>query len=101
MNDTFDLRELTVAQVLVRQCERRGSKLFLTELWTGRQWTYAQLDALVNRMAHALGGIGVEKGHHVGTLLGNSAEHLALCLALGKLGAAARTSRPSRWSTAS
>lgn len=89
MNDTFDLRELTVSQVLARQCERHGGKLFLTELWTGRQWTYAQLDALVNRAAHALRGVGVEKGHHVGMLLGNSAEHLALFLALGKLGAVA------------
>jgi carnitine-CoA ligase len=89
MSSSFDLRELTISRVLARQRARYADKLFLTELWTGRQWSYAELDALVNRAAHALQRVGVEKGQHVGLLLGNSAEHLALFLALGKLGAVA------------
>jgi len=89
MTDTFELPELTVAQVLARQRERRGAKTFLTETWTGRRWSYAQMEALSNRAAHALAGLGVERGQHVGMLLGNSAENLALFFALGKIGAVA------------
>jgi crotonobetaine/carnitine-CoA ligase len=89
MTEAWALRDLTIARVLARQRERHGHRLFLTELWTGRRWTYAQMDALVDRMAQALRAAGVDKGHHVGLLLGNSAEHLALFFALGKLGAVA------------
>lgn len=85
--DTFALRELTIDQVMRRQRQRFADKTFLTELWSGRQWTYAGLDDFANRAAQALRGLGVEKGQHVGLMLGNSAEHLALFLGLGKLGA--------------
>ncbi|WP_439517346.1 AMP-binding protein [Hydrogenophaga sp.] len=85
--DTFPLRELTIGQVLRKQRQRFGGKTLLTELWTGRQWTYADLDDFANRAAQALRGLGVKKGQHVGLMLGNSAEHLALFLGLGKLGA--------------
>ncbi len=85
--ETFSLRELTIAQVLQKQRQRMGGKVFLTELWTGRRWTYAELDDFANRAAQALRGLGVEKGQHVGLMLGNSAEHLAVFLGLGKLGA--------------
>jgi crotonobetaine/carnitine-CoA ligase len=85
--DYFPLRELTVAKVLAAQRQARGGKVFLTELWTGRQWTYAQLDDMVDRAAHVLLEAGIFKGMHVGLLMGNSAEHLAIFLALGKIGA--------------
>ena len=81
MTYAYPLRELTVSQLMRRQCGMHGDKVFLTELWTGRRWTYAEWDAMVNRCAHALRGAGVEKGQHVGLLLGNSAEHLALAAA--------------------
>jgi crotonobetaine/carnitine-CoA ligase len=87
--DTFTLRDLTVTQVLARQRRDRGDKVFLTELWTARRWTYAEMDALANRAANALHALGVRKGQHVGTLLGNSAEHLAIFFGIGKLGAVA------------
>ena len=87
MNDIFELRELTVPQVLERQAAQRGDKLFLTELWTGRHWTYDETDKLANRSANALQGAGVTGGRHVALMLGNSAEHLAIFFALGKLGA--------------
>jgi crotonobetaine/carnitine-CoA ligase len=86
---TFALRDLTVPQVLAHQRRTRGDKVFLTELWTGRRWTYAQFDALCDRAARALHAVGVRRGQHVGTLLGNSAEHLAIFFGLGKLGAVA------------
>jgi len=85
--DTFALRELTIPQVLAKQRQRFGSKTFLTELWTKRQWTYAELDDFANRAANTLLKLGVKKGQHVGLMLGNSAEHLAVFLGLGKIGA--------------
>jgi crotonobetaine/carnitine-CoA ligase len=85
--DYFPLRELTIAQVLKAQRHVRGDKLFLTELWSGRQWTYAQLDDMADQAAHALIDAGVAKGTHVGVFMGNSAEHLAIFLGLGKIGA--------------
>ncbi|MDB5826690.1 MAG: AMP-binding enzyme family protein 23 [Variovorax sp.] len=87
--DTFALRELTVSQVLARQRRDRGDKVFLTELSTGRSWTYAEFDTLSNRVANALHGLGFRRGQHIGTLLGNSAEHLAIFFGIGKLGAVA------------
>ena len=87
MTHTFALRELTLTQVLARQCAHYGDKVFLTELWSGRNWSYREIDQLANRAAHVLQAAGVGKGSHVGLLLGNSAEHLAIFFALGKLGA--------------
>jgi crotonobetaine/carnitine-CoA ligase len=86
-DDHFALRDLTIPQVLASQRAARGDKLFLTELWSGRRWTYAQLDAAVDRAAQALRAAGVAQGTHTGLLMGNSAEHLIVFLALGKLGA--------------
>ena len=85
--DFFALRELTIPHVLAQQRAARGDKVFLTELWTGRTWTYAQMDDAATRTAQALRAAGVRRGMHVGVLMENSAEHLAVFFALGKLGA--------------
>ncbi|MEY4651777.1 MAG: hypothetical protein RI884_358 [Pseudomonadota bacterium] len=87
MNNHFELRELTLGHVLARQVAQRRDKIFITELATHRQWTYGALDAWSNQYAHALSQAGVTQGLHTGLLLGNSAEHLALFFAIGKLGA--------------
>ncbi|MEO8296864.1 MAG: AMP-binding protein [Burkholderiales bacterium] len=86
-NVPFALRELTVPQVLARHTAQRPDKLFLTELATGRRWTYCSFDQWVNRIGNALASVGAATASHVGVLMGNSAEHLAVFLALGKLGA--------------
>ena len=85
--DAFPLRQLTVPQVLQQQAQRWPHKTFLTELHTGRRFTLPDLHAWSSRLAVALRGIGVERGQHVGVLMENSAEHLALFLAVAKLGA--------------
>lgn len=87
MNDVFELRDLTIPHVLARQAVQRADKVFLTELWTGRIWTYAQMNSWSDQFAQALRAAGAVKGTHVGLLLGNSAEHLAVFFAIGKLGA--------------
>lgn len=84
---TYALRDLTLPHVLARQASIHPDKVFLTETATGRHFTYRQMDAWSNRVAHALQGFGVRRGAHVGVFLGNSAEHLALFFGIGKLGA--------------
>ncbi len=49
--------------------------------------TYSQLDALANRFAHALRGLGVGHGDRVATLAGNRLEYPAIYFAVAKLGA--------------
>lgn len=85
----LSLADLTVPRLLARQATERGGKTCLTELATMRQWTYAGLDAWTARIANALAANGISHGTHVGVLMENSAEHLAIFLALAKLGAVA------------
>src|ERR1700759_982245 len=54
-----------------------------------RRWTYAEFNALVNRLAHGLAGLGYEHGDALGIASGNSAEFLALYYACAKLGVVA------------
>jgi acyl-CoA synthetase (AMP-forming)/AMP-acid ligase II len=51
-----------------------------------RSWTYAQLDAWVNRIAHGLAARGYARGDALGVASGNSAEFLAVYYACAKLG---------------
>ncbi|MDZ4358484.1 MAG: AMP-binding protein, partial [Variovorax sp.] len=85
--DTYALRDLTFPAVLRRQALAHPEKVFLTETVGGRRFTYADVDAWSNRVANALAGLGVAKGRHTGVLMGNSAEHLAVFLGIGKLAA--------------
>ncbi len=52
-----------------------------------KQWTYRQLDGLVNQMATHLAGHGVQPGDFVAALLPNSLEYVCLVHALARLGA--------------
>jgi acyl-CoA synthetase (AMP-forming)/AMP-acid ligase II len=54
-----------------------------------RQWTYAEFNRLVNRLAHGLAGLGYDRGDSLGIASGNSAEFLALYYACAKLGVVA------------
>jgi acyl-CoA synthetase (AMP-forming)/AMP-acid ligase II len=51
------------------------------------RWSYAQLEARANRLAHALRDLGVASGDHVGLQLHNGVEYLEAMLAGYKLGA--------------
>ncbi|MGC9498551.1 amino acid adenylation domain-containing protein [Streptomyces sp. WG7] len=52
-----------------------------------RSWTYAQLDAAANRIAHGLVGAGVRTGSTIGIAMDRSPETLATVLGVGKAGA--------------
>lgn len=60
----------------------------LTELDTGRRYTYAELNARANRLANFMRGrLGVEKGDRVSILAHNSVVYLDLFYGLAKIGA--------------
>ena len=46
-----------------------------------RRMSYAELETLANRLADVLRGLGLQRGDHVATLLGNGPEALALAWA--------------------
>lgn len=52
-----------------------------------KQWTYRQLDGLVNQMTAHLAGRGVQPGDFVAALLPNSLDYVCLVHALARLGA--------------
>ena len=60
----------------------------LVDVIEGRRYTYGELSAEINRMAHFLGGdLGIEKGDRVTCLSLNRTEYIILFLALSRLGA--------------
>ena len=70
---------------LGHQAASRGSALALVA--DGRQWTFAELDRDVDRLAHALAARGVVGGERVATLLHNGAAPVIVVHALLRLGA--------------
>ena len=52
-----------------------------------RRWSYAQLEASANRLAHALQAEGVERGDRVAVWLDNGVEAVAAIFAILKAGA--------------
>jgi crotonobetaine/carnitine-CoA ligase len=85
--DTYALRDLTLSRVLLRQAQAFPEKVFLTEIASGRRFSYREFDAWSNRMANALADLGIGRGSHTGVFMGNSAEHLVAFFGIGKLGA--------------
>jgi len=59
-----------------------------------RSWTYAELDAWANRIAHVLKARGLARGEVVALLFENRPEALACALAVIKLGAVAAMLNP-------
>ena len=85
--DTYPVESLTIPNVLAKFAASHPDKVYLTEIATGRRFTFREIDAWTDRIARALHDFGVPRGGHTGVLMGNSAEHLALFYAIGKLGA--------------
>ncbi len=65
--------------------QRFGDKTAL--IWGEQRCTYAELNALANRAAHALQALGVRRGERVALLARNCPEYVWLYFALAKLGA--------------
>lgn len=78
---------MTFAQILRRQAEERGDKLYLNYLVDGRQYTFREIYKQTNRVANGLLDRGIGKGAHVASVLRNSPEQLLFGFALGVTGA--------------
>jgi fatty-acyl-CoA synthase len=79
------IRRQSLGDILHRSAARAPHKLAV--LCGGVHWTYAELDALCNRLALGLGGLGVAKGTRVAVLARNSHAFVALRFTLARLGA--------------
>ena len=78
-------RSQTLGDVLRRTAQRLPQK---TAVICGQtQWTYAQFDALVNRLAVGMSAMGIQTGDHVAMLARNSHGFAAMRFALARMGA--------------
>ena len=79
--------EETIGDNFDRTAAAHGDREALVEYATGRRWTYAQLRADVDALAHGLLRLGIEKGDRVGIWAPNCAEWTQLQYATAKIGA--------------
>lgn len=78
------IQRVNVADTLRRRAAARSAQAALVD--GGRQWTYAQLDCWVDRLAGGLADRGYARGDVLALASGNSAEFLAVYYACGRLG---------------
>jgi acyl-CoA synthetase (AMP-forming)/AMP-acid ligase II len=78
-----------VRELLEARGRERGGKTFLSSEADGRNWSYAEFDAVVNRTANMLRSRGIAKGDVVSLLMPNSAEYVIAYFACFKIGAIA------------
>ena len=87
----LELEEITVAGALRRRAKAtpNAPALVFDDHDAGRrvEWTYAELDEGVDRLARALLGWGICRGEHVAVMAGNSPEWVLLEYALARIGA--------------
>jgi fatty-acyl-CoA synthase len=79
------LRRQTIGELLHRSAARHPHKLAVA--CGAVRWTYAEFDALCDRLAAGLAGVGVAKGDRVAILARNSHGFAAMRFALARLGA--------------
>src|SRR4051794_27488963 len=78
------IHRVNVGDMLTRSAASRPGRPALVD--AERRWTYAGLNAWVNRLANGLAGRGYGRGDALGLASGNSAEFLAVYFACAKLG---------------
>jgi len=77
----------SVGQLSARRAALTPDRTALVDRTTGREFTYAEVDARANRAARLLAERGVEKGDRVATLSRNRPAMVELFFATAKLGA--------------
>jgi long-chain acyl-CoA synthetase len=78
------VQRVNVGDSLTRSAAARPGHLALVD--GDRRWTYAELEAWANRVAHGLAARGYAPGDALALASGNSAEFLAVYYACAKLG---------------
>jgi len=84
---TLPLLGDTIGANLERTVATSGDREALVECATGRRWTYAELNADVDRVARGLLGLGIGTGDRVGIWAPNCAEWTLVQYATAKIGA--------------
>ncbi|WP_185731638.1 AMP-binding protein [Burkholderia contaminans] len=85
----YDIRKLTIGDILEMRADRLGDKVYLHYLETDEKFTYREVDRITNRLANGLHARGIGRGSNVAVMMENCTEQLFLYFALGKLGAVA------------
>src|SRR5438477_11627775 len=78
-----------IGDLLEQRVARTPARAFLLSEADGRQFTYAEFSAAVNRGATMLAAHGIQKGDVVSLLMPNSAEYIIGYFACWQLGALA------------
>ena len=77
--------ECVISRVLESRAATHPSHPFMVA--QGRTFTYGELNASANQVAHGLRALGVERGDRVAVLMESSAQYLDVWFAIAKLGA--------------
>lgn len=83
----FPRAKWVLSSVLEHQALTRPDSPFLSWTDAGPTYSFAQLNARVNRLAHGLAALGVANGERVALILPNCPEFILAWFALAKLGA--------------
>jgi len=83
--DLADPSERIFPKILRRQARENGATTFL--LNDAMSISFAEADALTDRLAGGLQALGVQRGDRVGLYMGNCPEFVLITLAVNKLGA--------------
>ncbi len=78
---------MNVGQEITRSARRFSDRVAIIDIELGRQFTYAELNARVNRLANALLDLGIRKGDRVALLQWNRHHVIESMYALAKIGA--------------
>jgi fatty-acyl-CoA synthase len=76
----------TIGEALVRMARTFADREALVDMPSGRRWTYAELDAEVERVARGLLGLGLEKGDRAAIWAPSYPEWVLAQYATAKLG---------------
>ncbi|MCH8612061.1 AMP-binding protein [Arsenicicoccus dermatophilus] len=76
----------TIGANLERTVQQHGDRLAMVEVWTGRRWTYRELDAAVDEVAKGLIAKGLQPGDRLGIWAPNRAEWTLVQYATAKAG---------------
>lgn len=83
----FPREQWILPNILEHQAVHRADRPFVSWQDDGRPYSFAEVNATVNRLAHGFAAAGVKKGDKVGILLPNCLEFIFAWFALAKLGA--------------
>ncbi|MBU4604918.1 MAG: AMP-binding protein, partial [Proteobacteria bacterium] len=75
---------MLMGRALARSAQRHPDKTAV--IFEDCSWTYREFNARVNRLAHALSGLGLGKGDKLAVLALNGPEYLEIYHATAKLG---------------